>query len=1150
MSVDRFRFVSPGVFINEIDRSQIPRVLAVRPGPAIIGRAQRGPALKPVTVNSFNEFVEIFGNPIPGGKGGDVWAEGNYSAPTYAAFAAQAYLANDGPINFVRLLGDQDPGATTDEGKAGWRIPDLSTTEGNGVYGLFIFTSGSAAVNAANPNAGPQGPDKGNHVSGTLAAMFYVNQSASIQLAGAGLTSSSLGSASQGTGMFLQTTANVGQKEFKIVVQNSAGTTQLASTFNFDRSSGRYIRKVFNTNPQLTNTSITPSANQELYWLGETFDRNVRDNFPGYGSEVLFGVIVGMGSGSSFSAGEFKTGFQKPETPPIIAQDEGEASSFNLNNTPSELFKVIALDSAEWLQNNIKISIIDVKASPNPDYEPYGTFGLQVRKLSDVDTTPQVLEQFNNLNLNPNSPNYIARQIGDMFSVWNTDLRKYRDLGEYPNLSKYIRVDMLSWRGSPEHLLPFGYKGIPKWRGFNFTSGSAVFSTLNLSGSSQGGTGSVAEKNTDEDSNIFAMGSGSIYRVGPSTWSNIDASTDNMALYPRLFTTLGNTQNKATATIAITSTMDTGETITIIDYAGNSKTYTASAAEDTSANEFRHADAGTSGDSLQNCIDDSTDGQGNTITVSNDSAGTLTLTQDVGSAAGNKLIVSTLSNTTITQWSGGTTALNVNGLTASFQYPILPVRLSSSDGGITDGTNAYWGFATTKSRSSVVFEPSVREHLRMRPVEFERTAPGSDNFLERGPGFSLDDLVYIAHNGQVVHSGSAMLGLAGSGSFAYQQAGALLGDATRKQLGSRAQGLSMTAVSSSYEQVLAQGYDRFTVPLYGGFDGLEITEAEPFSNTSRGVGATGTTPAEISNAMFYTVKKAINTVADTEVVDTNLLAVPGITNIGLTNHALTVAQERADTLAVIDLEGGYTSSYENTDSFNDRAGSSAGVISKIKSRAINNSYGATYYPWVQAIDSLTGVRIWMPPSVAAIGTYASSARRSELWFAPAGFNRGGLTQGSAGIPVVGVIEKLSSKQRDDLYEVNINPIASFPNEGIVIFGQKTLQATPSALDRVNVRRLLIFLKKQISRIATTILFDPNVQVTWDRFLGQVTPLLKSVQSRFGLQEYRVVLDQTTTTPELIDRNIMYAKVFLKPTRAIEFIALDFIITRTGASFDD
>jgi hypothetical protein len=1035
MSVDRFRFVSPGVFINEIDRSQTPRAPVVRPGPAIIGRAARGPALKPVTINSFNEFVETFGNPIPGGKGGDVWAEGNYSAPTYAAYAAQAYLANDGPINFVRLLGDQDPSATTNTGKAGWRIPVLNTSDGNGVYGLFMFNSASA-------DAGAQAPGSdAHHVSGTLAAVFYVNESASVQLAGDGMSSGTLAasSASQGTGMFLQTVSNAGSQEFKIVIANSSGTTQIASTFNFDRSSGRYIRKVFNTNPQLTNTNITPSANQELYWLGETFDRNVRENFPSYGgSAIHFGVLVGLGSGSSNRASDFKIGYQKPQTPPIIAQDDGDASgSFNVNTTTQELFSVVALDSAEWLQNNVKISIVDVKVSPSPDYEPYGTFGLQVRKLSDVDTNPQILEQFNNLNLNPNSPNYIARKVGDMFSVWDTTLRKYRDYGEYPNQSKYIRVDMLSWRGSPEHLLPFGYKGIPKWRGFNFTSGSKNFLDLSLTGGLGNG---MPEDELVVDANVFAVGSGSIYNIGPSSW-RADAADGSRAasnpLWPRLFTTLN----------------------------------------------------------------------------------------------------------------GG--ASSSNGLTASFQYPILPVRVSSSDGGLTDGTNAYWGFTTTKSRTSIVFEPSVREHLRMVPADFsgQRTSPSG--FSERGPGFSLDDLTYDTTNGFAGHSGSAMLHMQASGNFAYDAAGTVVvGSGTRKQLGARAAGTSITALSSSYEEVLSLGYDRFTVPLFGGFDGLEITEAEPFSNTSRGVGAAGTTPAEKDNAMFYTVKKAINTIADTEVVDTNLLTVPGITNIGITNHALTVAEERADTLAVIDLEGGYTSSYENTDSFATRGGSSATVVANIKARALNNSYGACYYPWIQAVDSLTGVRLWMPPSVAAVGTYASSARRSELWFAPAGFNRGGLTQGSAGIPVVGVIEKLSSKQRDNLYEVNINPIASFPNEGIVIFGQKTLQATPSALDRVNVRRLLIFLKKQISRIATTILFDPNVQVTWDRFLAQVTPLLKSVQSRFGLQEYRVVLDQTTTTPELIDRNIMYAKVFLKPTRAIEFIALDFVITRTGASFDD
>ncbi len=146
--------------------------------------------------------------------------------------------------------------------------------------------------------------------------------------------------------------------------------------------------------------------------------------------------------------------------------------------------------------------------------------------------------------------------------------------------------------------------------------------------------------------------------------------------------------------------------------------------------------------------------------------------------------------------------------------------------------------------------------------------------------------------------------------------------------------------------------------------------------------------------------------------------------------------------------------------------------------------------------------------------------------------------------------RLDSKDRDALYEANINPIASFPSEGIVVFGQKTLQVTPSALDRINVRRLMIYLKKEISRFASTVLFDPNIAVTWKRFTNLAVPFLEGVQSRFGLSEFRVVLDETTTTPELVDRNVVYAKILLKPTRAIEFIALDFVIANTGASFAD
>jgi phage tail sheath protein FI len=202
-------------------------------------------------------------------------------------------------------------------------------------------------------------------------------------------------------------------------------------------------------------------------------------------------------------------------------------------------------------------------------------------------------------------------------------------------------------------------------------------------------------------------------------------------------------------------------------------------------------------------------------------------------------------------------------------------------------------------------------------------------------------------------------------------------------------------------------------------------------------------------------------------------------------------------------------------------------------------------------DTINDTILWVPPSVVGLGVMGSSESSSELWFAPAGFNRGGLSEGAAGIPVIGVRQKLTSKERDKLYEANINPIASFPSDGIVVYGQKTLQVTASALDRINVRRLLIYVKKEISKMAKGILFDNNNKTTWNRFIGKAEPFLRSVKIRYGLSDYRLILDEVTTTPDLIDRNILYAKVFLKPQRAIEFAVLDFAILSTGgASFVD
>jgi phage tail sheath protein FI len=295
---------------------------------------------------------------------------------------------------------------------------------------------------------------------------------------------------------------------------------------------------------------------------------------------------------------------------------------------------------------------------------------------------------------------------------------------------------------------------------------------------------------------------------------------------------------------------------------------------------------------------------------------------------------------------------------------------------------------------------------------------------------------------------------------------------------------------------------------------------------------------------------AMDAVSDPEVAEFDTMLCPGMTNSSLNSHMMRICEDRGDALAIVDVAGGYQPDTESTESEAARLGSVDTTVSNLLDYGWNTSYACAYYPWVQIRDNINGSTLWCPPSVAALGTMSFGQKSSELWFAPAGFTRGGLSDGAAGIPVVGVRQRLTSKERDKLYEANVNPIATFPAEGIVIFGQKTLQVTPSALDRINVRRLLIYLKKQVSRMAATILFDQNVKVTWNRFRSEVEPFLRSVQSRLGLTDWKVILDESTTTPDLIDRNIMYAKIFLKPAQAIEFIALDFVITNSGASFED
>ena len=212
-----------------------------------------------------------------------------------------------------------------------------------------------------------------------------------------------------------------------------------------------------------------------------------------------------------------------------------------------------------------------------------------------------------------------------------------------------------------------------------------------------------------------------------------------------------------------------------------------------------------------------------------------------------------------------------------------------------------------------------------------------------------------------------------------------------------------------------------------------------------------------------------------------------------------------------------------------------------KADTLNSSYAATYYPYVQ-VGTETGKNQFVPPSVVVPGVYAANDNSSAPWFAPAGLNRGGIPG------VIQAERKVSKAQRDLLYDGNVNPIATFPGSGIAIFGQKTLQKRPTALDRINVRRLLIELKKFFGDQARNLVFEQNTINTRNRFLAAVNPYLESVVQRQGLFAYRVVMDDTNNTADVIDRNQLVGQVFIQPAKTAEFIVLDFTIEPTGASF--
>jgi hypothetical protein len=339
-------------------------------------------------------------------------------------------------------------------------------------------------------------------------------------------------------------------------------------------------------------------------------------------------------------------------------------------------------------------------------------------------------------------------------------------------------------------------------------------------------------------------------------------------------------------------------------------------------------------------------------------------------------------------------------------------------------------------------------------------------------------------------------------------------------------GLSLTSLASAAQI----SYRTFTVAFQGGFDGMSaatpIYKGADISSTN--VQGFNLSTSAASGSIAY--KKCLDALSNTDEWDINLLVLPGVNHdahSSVTQYAMDVCENRADTFYIMDPAG---------------QGASIGDVTAV-AESLDTNYAAVYYPWLKTIDTNTGKLITVPPSVLLPRVYAANDATAAEWFAPAGLNRGGVIGAAA------VLNRLTHAERDELYEAKVNPIAQFPGQGISAFGQKTLQSRPSALDRINVRRLLITVKKYIASTSRFLIFEQNTTDTRNKFLNTVNPYLESIQQRQGLYAFRVVMDDTNNTPDVIDRNILKGAIFLQPTKTAEFIQIDFNVLPTGASFN-
>lgn len=1023
-------FRSPGFFEQEIDLSaRQGTTLGIPAG--VIGSSKMGPAFVPVTIGTVFDFENRFGTLDP---------------DLFGPYAVREFLKHRNAVTFVRVLG---AGANATESdllntevmgtvkSAGFVLESTATANS----GTVQFLCAAHDLNSAETAGFPVFTDNVSHEGAT----GKVNLVRAVLLTPTG-TRFEILDHNQAYAPATDSVATVGgvsvlgEPYFKLAIRSTSGASFSADegnagvrifTASLDPSSKYYVSKILNTNPDKFQEV------EHLLYLDLPVESEICSASGDVGSLALLSGSAGTTTAGGDTTtpfrnlfGKFNTRYTTPRTPAFISQPFGA--------TEYDLFHFETISDGAASNNDFKVSIANLRKSTDPANE-FGTFDVQVRRFTDTDTAPEILEVYPGCDLNPRSENYVARKIGDKkvyFNFDTTDENEQRLIvqGKYPNRSSRVRIVMNEAveKGTiPGLALPFGFRGIPVLKTNDFLTDDQLRVLVDRHGNDIGSSG---------------------LRLAGLNASATPASGSIMPPLPLRFK------------------------VTRGAVAGGSPAFTGQpGTSERTDNRFywgvkfeRMPLTGT----VQNAVLNS-----NVSDVPNPLIRAYTKFQGIA-----KL------DTLVT--GAGADEFNNN----KFSLSRVALYNDLSSGEITDVTG------------------TAKEHM-LQAAYIRNGVPSSVDYTIDDLGRNRITLATLVH--------------------------------------------TSSAVFNRFQE-----YAKFTAPFFGGFDGVNILDRDnrllsdraassddggKADNFVGGLGLVGTDNAAMSgkgkdNNIVAAYRAATKILTDEISSNINILAIPGIRDVLVTDFAM--EQVRAYGLAI------YLMDVLNYDTDSNRLFDGTRVKPDVRetseqfdSRAINNNYVASYFPDVFLQDPVNNRPVKVPASVAALGALGFNDKVSYPWFAPAGFNRGALAD------VTNVVTRLNSEDRDVLYDSRINPIATFPAGGFVIFGQKTLQQAKSALDRVNVRRLLLEVKRLVSSVAKGLLFEQNDAVTRSKFVSQVTPLLGLIQAQSGVEQFQVVCDTTNNTELDVEANRMNGRIVIVPTRAVEFISIDFIITNSGVSFE-